>query len=45
LYQKAIEYYSALDDKLYVDIKERMQAVLSRPEIEALLAEATTPKA
>ena len=40
LYQKIIEYYSAIDDKLYLDIKDRMQALLNRPEIEVLLAEA-----
>jgi hypothetical protein len=39
LYQKIIEYYSAMDNKLYVQIKERMQALLCRPEIEVLLAE------
>lgn len=39
LYQKVIEYYSAIDDKLYLDIKDRMQAILNRPEIEVLLAE------
>lgn len=41
LYQKIIEYYSALDNKLYVEIKNRMQALLNRPEIEVLLSETT----
>ena len=39
LYQKIIEYYSAVDNKLYIDIKNRMQALISRPEIEVLLHE------
>ena len=41
LYQKAIEYYSAIENDLYIDIKNRMQALISRPEIEVLLAEHT----
>ena len=40
LYQKAIEYYSAFDDHQFVDIKNRMQSVLQRPEIEALMVSA-----
>lgn len=40
LYQKAIEYYSAFDDRQYIDVKNRMQSVLSRPEVEALMMSA-----
>ena len=37
LYQKAIEYYSAMDNELYIDVRNRMQSLLSRPDIEALM--------
>ena len=33
LYQKAIEYYSALDDLLYNDFLNRMQSLLQREDI------------
>ena len=37
LYQKAIEYYSAMDNELYIDVRNRMQSLLSRPDVEALM--------
>ena len=40
LYQKAIEYYSALDDNSYLDVRNRMQSLLTRPDVEALMASA-----
>ena len=38
LYQKAIEYYSAMDDNQYIDVRNRMQSLLARPDVEALMA-------
>ena len=40
LYQKAIEYYSAIDDNLYIDVRNRMQSLLARPDVEALMSSA-----
>ena len=37
LYQKAIEYYSAMDNELYKDVRNRMQSLLARPDVEALM--------
>ena len=34
LYQKAIEYYSAVDDNLYNDVLGRMKSLINRPEID-----------
>ena len=41
LYQKAIEYYSAFDDNLYNDVLGRMKALIERPEIDALMNNAS----
>ena len=38
LYQKAIEYYSAMDNQLYIDVRNRMQSLLARPDVEALMS-------
>ena len=40
LYQKAIEYYSAMDNQLYIDVRNRMQSLLARPDVEALMSSA-----
>ena len=40
LYQKAVEYYSAMDDSSYLDVRNRMQSLLQRPDVEALMASA-----
>ena len=40
LYQKSIEYYSAIDDERYIDVRNRMQSLLSRPDVEALMSSA-----
>ena len=40
LYQKAIEYFSAMDNNLYVDVRNRMQQLLARPDVEALMTSA-----
>ena len=37
LYQKAIEYYSALDDLLYNDFLNRMQSLLQREDIQIVM--------
>ena len=37
LYQQAIEYYSASDDPLYKEVFNRMQMLMQRPEIHAIL--------
>ena len=37
LYQKAIEYYSAVDDNLYNDVLGRMKSLIERPDIDALM--------
>ena len=45
LYQKAIEYYSAMDNDLYIDVRNRMQSMLARPDVEALMASAQESQA
>ena len=40
LYQKAVEYYSAMDDDRYIDVRNRMQSLLGRPDVEALMSSA-----
>ena len=40
LYQKAIEYYSAIDDPSYIDVRNRMQSLLARADVEALMSSA-----
>lgn len=37
LYQKAIEYFSALDDQMFNDILNRMQSLLLREDIQIVL--------
>ena len=37
LYQKAIVYNSAMDNELYIDVRNRMQTLLARPDIEAMM--------
>ena len=37
LYQKAIEYYSAINDPHYDDFLERMHLLLSRQEVQIVL--------
>ena len=45
LYQKAIEYYSAMDNDLYIDVRNRMQSMLARPDIEAIMNSAQESEA
>ena len=37
LYQKGIEYYSAFDNTMFGDLLNRMQSLLQREDIQAIL--------
>lgn len=37
LYQKGIEYFSALDDIMFSDLLNRMQSLLNREDIQVIL--------
>jgi len=43
LYPKAIEYYSAFDNEMFYDLLNRLQSLLQRDDIQAILSSVQNP--